>query len=340
MIDPKEWPVLVTGAGGFIGGHVARHLASLGHPVYGLTRKPPEIRDGDPDINWIVGDLRSADVVKNAVSGMRGVIHTAGWVSLGADHRGDAAAINVDATKRLLEFSSEAGVERFVFTSTLHTVAAGTASDPADEDAGWNLHAVDSPYSRTKREAEEIVRAGTDRLASVVLCPGMVLGPRDIKPTSTRILLLMAKSRVVSVPNGGIPIVDTSVIAQAHGAALMLGVPGERYAVVGHYVSYPDLARMVRRITGRPNVITVLPDFTERLVVSTARMIDKMTRHQRIDISAASAAGGYLRLHVSGTRADRLFNLVHPDPISSIHAALVDAKASGRNPFLGEIRSL
>ena len=60
--EPSDWPVLVTGAGGFVGGHVARHLASAGHFVRAVARRPVVAEAGDPSIEWVVGDLMDADV--------------------------------------------------------------------------------------------------------------------------------------------------------------------------------------------------------------------------------------------------------------------------------------
>ncbi len=334
-IDPGEWPVLVTGASGFVGGHVARELARAGHRVRGLTRRPPVERPGDPPIEWSVGDLREASDRRRALAGVRGVIHSASWVSLGSDPRGEGASVNVEATRGLLADAIASGVERLVYTSTLHTLAAGTAEAPADESTPWNLERVRSPYERTKREAEAIILDGLGgSLPGVALCPGMVIGPRDPKPTSTSLLLLMARSPLAFLPGGGIPIVDARVAAIAHRRALESGEPGQRYALVGPYLSFADLARLVGRVTGWPRTILPLPDLIERPVCRAAGMVDRLSGGRWIEVSEAAVAGGFLRLHVRGDRADRAFGLVHPPPIVSVYEALEDARRSGIAPRL------
>ncbi|ODU02348.1 MAG: hypothetical protein ABS79_00575 [Planctomycetes bacterium SCN 63-9] len=319
--EPGSWPVLVTGAGGFVGGHIARHLAQAGHRVRGLARSQPAHFPGDPPIEWFLGDLRDPSTLRSAVSGMRGVIHTAAWVSLGRDRRGNSQAINVDATRELLNRSNHAGVERFVYTSTLHTLATGSREFPADENTPWNLQTIDSPYSRTKREAESIVsEASNASFSTIILCPGMVLGPRAPKPTSTQLIHTLAKTPVAMVPSGGIPIVDTSVIALAHRRALHLGMPGERYAIVGSYLNYVELAHVVAKVGGWPKRVLVIPSSLERPAKTIAMVIERL--HLAREISPTTVAGGFLQLHVSGKKGDQCFGLVHPPAIDSIRATL------------------
>ncbi len=266
--------MLVTGAGGFVGGHVARHLASAGHFVRGVTRRAVRVEPGDPEIDWVEGDLLDADVRRRALDGVRGVIHTAGWVSLGPDHQGMSRSSNVEVTKRLLTEAKAAGVERFVHTSTLYTLAAGTVERLADESSEWNLHRIDSSYVRTKREAERMVLEATGGgFTTIALCPGMVLGPRDPKPTSTQIVREFSRTMVAVAPKGGIPIVDSRLLAFAHRRALVAGGSGQRYAVIGPYMSYGELARHVASITGRPRWIVPLPDLVEPVVVRAAGFV-------------------------------------------------------------------
>ena len=243
---------------------------------------------------------------RRALAGVRGVIHTAGWVSLGPDRQGVSHAINVESTRHLLAEAARAGVERFVYTSTLYTLAAGTKDQPADEFTPWNLQRVDSSYTKTKRQAERLVlEASRSRFTTIALCPGMVLGPRDPKPTSTKIVRAYSRTLVAIVPRGGIPIVDAGLLALAHRRALIAGDPGARYAVVGPYLSYRELAALVASITGRPRWIVPLPDRLEPLVVLAADWFGPLARWWWPDVSRQLAAGGFLRLHVRGDRAER-----------------------------------
>ncbi len=332
-------PVLVTGAGGFVGGHVARWLARQGYRVRAMTRRDPVRESSDPPIEWIRGDLGCSDDVAEAVRGMRGVVHAGGWVSLGTDRAGVSRRINVDATRALLDRCDDAGVERFVYTSSLWTTAAGTADSPADETTPWNLDAVRSPYCETKREAEQLVlsRSGPS-LRTSVICPGMVVGRGDRRPGSTGLLLSMARWPIVFLPRGGIPVVDVNVLAEAHGKVLESGAAATVYIVAGGYQSYREMAQTVRRIAGRPWLVVKIPDWSEPMLGRLTGLLCRVFGDRLGEISRATVAGGFLCLHVSGARADAALDLRHRSPALSIYDALDDHRRSGRAPWLVRLR--
>jgi dihydroflavonol-4-reductase len=337
--DFAGWRVLVTGAGGFVGGHVARELACAGYRVRAFTRRTPIIEADDPPLEWYQGDLENPDDRAKAVAGVQAVIHVAGWVSLGIDADRKGWRLNVDVTGDLLDRCAQAGVLRFVYTSSLWTVAAGTVAQPAVEESDWNLESIRSPYSESKRAAEALVLArNAPGFRTAAVCPGLVIGPRDPGPTSTALLLTLARSRVVYLPKGGIPVVDARVLARAHRLIMEGAEPGARYVVVGPYLSYRDMARLVTRITGRPRWVVPLGDRAEPFLRFGARWLDRACGGRLRDVTEAVVAGGFLALHVSGARADQCLGLDHPAPITSIYDALDDHRRRGRAPWLRLLR--
>jgi len=147
--------VLVTGTSGRIGGAIAARLA-LRHPVIGVDRRPGALTTE-------VVDVRDTARLAPLLAGVEAVVHTA------ALHVPDLAAhdarafreVNVDATRRLLQAAGEAGVTRFVYTST--TSLYGDAMLPAAGEAAWVTEALTPRprdiYDETKLAAESACEA-------------------------------------------------------------------------------------------------------------------------------------------------------------------------------------
>ena len=110
-------PVLVTGASGFIGWHVARLLRERGFAVRALVRATSRI--DELDVERVTGDLRDAASLERAVAGCGLVYHVAADYRLWAPDPGELYQSNVEGTRNLLRAARDAGVERFVYTSTV-----------------------------------------------------------------------------------------------------------------------------------------------------------------------------------------------------------------------------
>ena len=122
--------VLVTGAAGFIGSHIAEIMQAAGHEVRGLDSLTPAVHNGKPDHlpgELVVGDVRDPAAVDEALTGMDAVCHQAALVGLGVD-LSDLPAyadVNVTGTAVLLEAMGRHRIPRLVFASSMVVYGEG-----------------------------------------------------------------------------------------------------------------------------------------------------------------------------------------------------------------------
>jgi dTDP-L-rhamnose 4-epimerase len=122
--------VLVTGAAGFIGSHIAETMQAAGHEVRGLDSLTPAVHRGRPECvcdELVVGDVRDPAVVDEALAGMDAVCHQAALVGLGVD-LSDLPAyadVNVTGTAVLLEAMGRHGIPRLVLASSMVVYGEG-----------------------------------------------------------------------------------------------------------------------------------------------------------------------------------------------------------------------
>ncbi len=171
--------VLVTGAAGFLGGHLVDMLVERGDDVRAMVRPVEDAShlrtlDGVEIVN---GDLTNAASLKRAVKGVERVYNvgakTGPWGS-----ESIYRAINVYGLSDLIYAAMDAGVQRIVHTSSI-TVYGHSLHGIVTEDHPY--HAEDNPYSRTKIEGEKLI---TDLVEGqdapiVMVRPGWIYGPRD-----------------------------------------------------------------------------------------------------------------------------------------------------------------
>ena len=240
--------VFLTGATGFVGGHVLERLLDAGYDVRALVRRP-DTRLG-PDVRTVVGDVREAGRLVNAMRGARYLVHCAAEYSFAPAARAALESTNVAGTAGLLEAARLAGIERAVVTSSSATVGPAPEGRVAtEEDVAQD---GGSGYHHSKLAQERVAVAA--RVPTVLLLPTAPIGPRDRKPTPTgQIVVDYARGRLFAKPpRGGINIVAVEDVALAHVAALRLGRPRERYLLGGANLSLDALWTLLARATGRP----------------------------------------------------------------------------------------
>ncbi len=192
-------PVLVTGAGGFIGGRLCTRLAGAGVPVRGLVRRTEQAAElAVHGVEPVWGDLTRPQDLRAAVAGCRVVVHCAAW--MGQPWSWEAAhATNVEGTRELAEAALRAGVSRFVHLSSISVYGPTTAAVIDEQTPLWPL----GPYRATKIAGEAEVAAAARRgLPSAILRPGQVFGPGD-RRLAGLILRWLSRGRPLLVDGGG-----------------------------------------------------------------------------------------------------------------------------------------
>jgi nucleoside-diphosphate-sugar epimerase len=171
--------VLVTGASGFLGGHVVELLSKRGDSVRALVRSTSNRKhlQGLPNVELFEGGIEEVERVREAVDGVDAIVHAAGLTK--ARSTDEFFAVNVGGTSNLIQAARTASrahkIKRFVYVSSL--VACGPSPDgspvPIDQETPVNA------YGRSKLAAEKVVLSAKDELPVVVLRPGAIYGPRD-----------------------------------------------------------------------------------------------------------------------------------------------------------------
>ncbi len=262
---------LVTGGNGFLGQRIVELLTDSGHEVVTFARSeaPTSIANRGTHIR---GDLRDANALPQALKNVDVVFHVASKTGYwGA--REEYVSINVDGARNLLQAARDAGVGRFIYTSTPSVIgyerdAEGIAEAPYPER--W-----ESLYGETKAKAEQLVLAANSQtLRTVALRPHLVFGPRD-NHLLPRVVARARSGRLVQVGDGlnRVDMTDVDNAAWAHlDAANALASAPNACAGRAYFISngepvllWPWTQQLLDRL-GAPRV-------TRTLTLSTALAI-------------------------------------------------------------------
>lgn len=282
--------ILVTGATGFIGGHLCRLLGEGGGGIVAATRNGDCPEGAEPRR---IGDLGPETEWREALAGVEAVVHLAGRAHVMRDSSLDPLAAfrraNVGGTRSLAAQAAEAGVRRMVYVSSI-TIHGGE-SRPARPLRADDAPAPRDPYAISKLEAEQALAEISERtgLERVVIRPPLVYGP-GVK--GNLLSLLRVCHRGVPLPLGSVDNRRSLVGVRnlAVGIAACLRHPaaaGQTFLIRdGEDVSTPELVRRLCRCLGRRSRLLPLPLPVLRVagrITGRSRAVDRLLGSLQVD---------------------------------------------------------
>jgi len=291
--------VFLTGASGFIGGHLVRELQAAGCVVRALSRRP----ESDAVIRTlgaepVRGTLADPAALRAAVTGCKAVFHAAADLSLWRAGVAAQFATNVTGTQNLLRAAEAAGVGAFVHTSSVSAwghLTPGVVDETVPQRGGASWIG----YERSKFLGEKAVRASA--LPWIVINPAHVLGPGD-RHNWSRLIVMIDRGQLPGLPPGTGSFADVRQVARAQVRAWQLQRFGQFYVLGGEGASFVDFARRVGAALGKPTPKRAMPPWA---LMGYALVLDAWSRlsGKEPQVTPAGAALTSHRLRVDSTKA-------------------------------------
>jgi dihydroflavonol-4-reductase len=253
---------LVTGATGFIGYHVTRTLLDKVKSVRVLVRPTSSTRAIESlQCEIVAGDLRDPQSLSEVLTGVNRIFHVAADYRLWTRNPQEIYENNVAGTRNLIRAARLAGIERFIYTSTVGTIAVPRGAHPPNENTRAGLHEMIGHYKRSKLLAEEeVLEAAAAGFPAVIVNPTTPVGPGDWKPTPTgRIIVDFLNGRMPAYVDTGFNVVPVEDVAEGHWLAAERGLIGQRYILGARNMTLKEFLGVLGAVSGRSTPWLRLP---------------------------------------------------------------------------------
>lgn len=254
----------MTGATGFVGGHVARALVERGDEVRVAFRDEARLaRLAGLQVDTVKADVMDRAAMRRAFKGCELVFHAVGYVASSPRER--VWQVNAMSPRLAVEAAAAEHVPRVVLTSSVAGIGPVPPGEVGTEEDHYRGGGLGLVYADAKHEGEvEALAAGARTGVEVVVVnPAYVLGvPIDRSQpgeTSTRTIGHYLRGRLPAVVDGQTNIVDVRDVATGHLRAAEKGRPGERYILGGHDISWVEFIEKVAELSGVRHPLAVLP---------------------------------------------------------------------------------
>ena len=242
----------VTGATGFVGGVLAKKLREAGHEVHASVRSPEKAKHlQEIGVKLYKGDVTDKESMREAMTGVDGIYHVAGWYKIGVKDKSDGERVNIQGTRNVLELMEELKIPKGVYTSSL-VVNSDTQGEMKDESYHFSGQHL-SEYDRTKAVAHEVAKEFIAKgLPLVIVMPGLIYGPGDTSSLRTSILDFLNQKLPMLPSQTSFCWAHVDDIVQGHILAMEKGQIGESYIIAGEPYQIANAFKLASEITGIP----------------------------------------------------------------------------------------
>jgi nucleoside-diphosphate-sugar epimerase len=273
--------VFVTGATGFIGGHVARMLRERGDEVVALVRSPEKAAELERrGCELVAGDLGEFEAIVSALGGCDAAIHGAAIYEVGvpeSEHRRMYEA-NVVGTENMLRACLAAKTKKVVYVSTI-AAFGNTGGEVVDESYEHPGTEFTSYYEQTKFEAHRVAKRliAEEELPCVIVQPGAVYGPDDHSALGHQMNEFLAgRMPFLTFPDAGFNMVHVEDVARGVLLALDQGKVGESYVLGGELTTMRELMTKLAQAAGKKAPRRAIPSGFLRAVAPAGPVLGRV----------------------------------------------------------------
>ena len=333
----EDWNVrvFITGATGFVGGHVARKYAAEGATLRVLTRQTSRLDSlAGLGVETVQGDLRDVEKLRPSLSGCDVLVHVAADYRLWVRDPDAMYAANVTGTRELLKLAREVKVPKVVYTSSVATMGFKADGTIVNEDSPVSLSEMIGHYKRSKFLGEqEAIQAAAAGQHVMILNPTTPIGSGDAKPTPTgRIVVDFLNKRFPAYVDTGLNLVDVDEVARMHVVALERGTPGERYVLGGENLTLKQILDRMSAITGLPSPSMKVPHAIAAIFAYFDETITGKLRGREPRATVEAVRMGRKTMFASSIKAERELGFQVLPVYHALRAAIEWFVANGYAP--------
>lgn len=257
--------VLLTGATGFLGAHLAIDLLQRETPVIAIKRGNSSLKEFEQIckfrgvnehlltyLEWIECDILDTVSLLKAMEGIEKVYHTAAIVSFWHKHFDNMMLTNVEGTANVVNCALDAGVKKLCYASSIAALGREKSGDVIDEESQWRDSKFNTQYAISKYLAEmEVWRGVEEGLDAVIVNPGVILGEGKWDKGSCR-LIDTAYKGLKFYTDGKNGYVDVRDVSRAMIALMESSINNQRYVLVGDNLAFKDFFNQLTQQFNKP----------------------------------------------------------------------------------------